>query len=45
MTEDRPHARPKLTQSRVLALEFSSALDEMFKLNGVGALELSVEEK
>jgi hypothetical protein len=28
-----------------MALNFSSALDEMFKLNGLGALELSVEEK
>lgn len=28
-----------------LAQNFSAALDDMFKLDGLGALELSVEEK
>lgn len=43
---------PRLIQSqdlhdacRVIALEFSAALDDLFKLNGVGALEESVEHK
>ncbi len=30
---------------RTLARNFSADLDEMFKLNSLGALELSVEEK
>jgi hypothetical protein len=30
---------------RTLARDFSAALDEMFKLNGVGALEESVVQK
>ena len=29
----------------MLALEFSAALDDLFKLNGIGALEESVEHK
>lgn len=31
--------------ARTLARDFSAALDEMFKLNGIGALEQAVEEK
>lgn len=30
---------------RTLARSFSAALDEMFKLEGVGALELSLDQK
>lgn len=31
--------------SRTMARSFSAALDEMFKLEGVGALELSLDKK
>ncbi|KIV97216.1 hypothetical protein PV10_00992 [Exophiala mesophila] len=39
--EWKPNNRPQ----SVIALEFSAALDDLFKLNGVGALEESVEHK
>lgn len=29
----------------ILARDFSAALDDLFKLNGLGALEQAVEEK
>ncbi|EXJ54416.1 hypothetical protein A1O7_09755 [Cladophialophora yegresii CBS 114405] len=37
----QPNARPQST----IALDFSAALDDLFKLNGIGALEESVEQK
>ncbi|KIW62647.1 hypothetical protein PV04_10804 [Phialophora macrospora] len=37
----QPNGRPQST----IALDFSAALDDLFKLNGIGALEESVEQK
>ncbi|KAL2421698.1 hypothetical protein ABEF95_001461 [Exophiala dermatitidis] len=37
----QPNGRPQST----LARDFSAALDDLFKLNGIGALEESVEQK
>ncbi|OCT48395.1 hypothetical protein CLCR_04386 [Cladophialophora carrionii] len=37
----QPNARPQST----IALDFSAALDDLFKLNGIDALEESVEQK
>ncbi|EXJ69469.1 uncharacterized protein A1O5_07505 [Cladophialophora psammophila CBS 110553] len=37
----QPNGRPQST----IALDFSAALDDLFKLNGIGALEESVVQK
>jgi len=37
----KPNGRPQ----SILARDFSAALDDLFKLNGIGALEESVEQK
>jgi len=37
----KPNGRPQ----SIIARDFSAALDDLFKLNGLGALEKAVEEK
>jgi len=46
--EMRSEAEYKASNARpqsILARDFSAALDDLFKLNGIGALEESVEQK